>query len=241
MLGMAVYKLKHFKNETLIQQSAIYTDSFWASDCGCMSVLARFTTGFWAYNTVAADTMKMAITVYMSIAMPKIIQHSTAVNISSSALAKVFRIEFKLRRNRLVTIPMAALFTTMISTPGCKMAEIFWGVNAVESSPLNPNTTALHTMESRYIKTFCNMMWTSTPLSFSRYSLYTPAKQELNTWTMMRRRWGLRYAARGLAVEAESDDALLSWPYSLMIQPKVRKISEIHWFLFNFLLNITWK
>lgn len=28
MLGMAVYKLKHFKNETLIQQSAIYTDSF---------------------------------------------------------------------------------------------------------------------------------------------------------------------------------------------------------------------
>ena len=188
MPDKVMYKLK-FPNE--IWQS-VYTDSFVVSDWGCTSVLARFTTGFWAYNTVAADTMKIAKTVYMSIAIPKIIQHNTAVNISSKALANVFKMEFKFLRNRLVTIPMAALFTTMIKTPGCKMAEMLLGWKALVSSPLKPSTTALQTMESRYMKTFCSMMWTSTPLSFNRYSLYTPAKQELNTWTRIRKRWGFR-------------------------------------------------
>ena len=68
--------------------------------------------------------MNMAATVYMSTAMPNIIQHSTAVNMSSKALANVFRMEFKLRKKRLVTIPMAALFITMAKTPGCMIVAM---------------------------------------------------------------------------------------------------------------------
>lgn len=153
----------------------------------------------------------------MFIAMLKIIQYSIVVNISLSVLVKVFRIEFKLRRNRLVIILMAVLFIIMISIFGCKMAEIFWGVNVVESFFLNFNIIVLYTMEFRYMKTFCNMMCIFIFLFFSRYLLYILVKQELNIWIMMRRRWGLRYAARGLAVEAELDDVLLLWLYFLMI------------------------
>lgn len=153
----------------------------------------------------------------MFIVMLKIIQYSIVVNISLSVLVKVFRIEFKLRRNRLVIILMAVLFIIMIRIFGCKMVEIFWGVNVVESFFLNFNIIVLYTMEFRYMKTFCNMMWIFIFLFFSRYLLYILAKQELNIWIMMRRRWGLRYAARGLVVEAELDDVLLLWLYFLMI------------------------
>lgn len=153
----------------------------------------------------------------MFIVMLKIIQYSIVVNISLSVLVKVFRIEFKLRRNRLVIILMAVLFIIMIRIFGCKMVEIFWGVNVVESFFLNFNIIVLYTMEFRYMKTFCNMMCIFIFLFFSRYLLYILAKQELNIWIMMRRRWGLRYAARGLAVEAELDDVLLLWLYFLMI------------------------
>ena len=45
-------------------------------------------------------------------------QHSTAVNISSRALANVFSIELRDRRNSDVAIPIAALFSTIIRTPG---------------------------------------------------------------------------------------------------------------------------
>ena len=45
-------------------------------------------------------------------------QHRTAVNISSRALANVFSIELRDRRNSDVAIPIAALFSTIIKTPG---------------------------------------------------------------------------------------------------------------------------
>lgn len=49
-------------------------------------------------------------------------------------------------------------------------------------SPLTASTHILHTMEFKYMNTLAIMMCTSTPVSFSRNSLYTPAIQEEKTW-----------------------------------------------------------
>lgn len=62
--------------------------------------------------------MKIARKVNMSTGMPNIIQHKIAVNINSNALANVFKMELRLRRKRLVTMPMAALLKAIMMTPG---------------------------------------------------------------------------------------------------------------------------
>lgn len=46
-------------------------------------------------------------------------QDRIAINTSSSAEAKVLRIEFRFLRKKLVTIPTAALLAMMINTAGC--------------------------------------------------------------------------------------------------------------------------
>ncbi len=56
------------------------------------------------------------------------------------------------------------------------------GVKAVRRSPLNPRTTALHAMESRYMNVFCTMMWREPSLDLRSFSLYTPANTEHRHW-----------------------------------------------------------
>ena len=119
------------------------------------SFFALFTTGFCAYRKVADDTITMAKTVNQSMAIPNIIQHKTAVNISSKALAKVFSIELSDRKNKLTTIPMAALFNIIQITLVCAMEDRLVKVNAPVSSPLNARTIMLQMMEFKYMKTFC--------------------------------------------------------------------------------------
>ena len=108
-------------------------------------------------------------------------QHRTAVNINSNALAKVFNIEFSDRKNKLTTIPMAALLIMIDTTLTWRMDDRLAAVKAPVSSPWYVRMRQLQTIESKYINTFCTMMWISLPLPFNRYSLYTPAKHEQNT------------------------------------------------------------
>ena len=139
--------------------------------CFFSSSGALLTTGFWAYRKVAPDTMNIATTVYMSIAMPNMIQHNTAVNMSSSALANVLRMELRDRRKSETTMPMAALLIMIQMTDTWHIEARLSGVKAVTSWPRKPRATALHTIESTYINTFCIIMWTSLPRPFNKCSL----------------------------------------------------------------------
>lgn len=58
----------------------------------------------------------MATTVNESNGIPNIIHDSTPVNMSSSALANVLSMELSDFKNRLVTIPIAALFAIISKT-----------------------------------------------------------------------------------------------------------------------------
>ena len=196
------------------------------------SFLGLFTTGCWEYIKTAILTIKIATTVYISMAIPKINQHRTAVNISSKALAKVFKIEFRFLKNRLVVMPMAALLNMIARTMGLPSEATLSTVKAPVSSPRKPNTTTLQKMESTYMNMFCIIMCTSQPRSLSRYSLYTPAKQDANTCTMINPRWTSR--------NDDTETALMpslspEWPccrwrlMSFMIQPTVSMSSDPHW------------
>ena len=138
---------------------------------------------------MAPITTAKATNVYISMGMPKIIQHRTAVNISSKAEANVFRIEFRARKKREVTMPIAALLTMMESTDGRAIAVNPAMVKAVNNSPFRPRAMTLHRMDCTYMNTLAIMMCTSQPVSFNRYSLYTPAKHEQKTCRRMRRMW----------------------------------------------------
>ena len=83
--------------------------------------------------------------------IPKIIQLRTAVNISSKALAKVFRMEFNFFKKRDVTIPMAALFKMMAMTLIVMIDVILSLVNASLSDPPDFRTIRLQRMESTYM------------------------------------------------------------------------------------------
>jgi len=110
------------------------------------------------------------------------IQHNIAVKINSIALAKVFSIEFKVFRKKLVIIPTSELFNIIRITFGCRNVPISTLFN-VSLTPLvnmlnKIIATILQKILSIYINTFCIKMSMSAPCRFSKYSLYTPAKQE---------------------------------------------------------------
>jgi len=110
------------------------------------------------------------------------IQHNIAVKINSIALAKVFSIEFKVFRKKLVIIPTSELFNIIRITFGCRNIPISTLLN-VSLTPLvnmlnKIIATILQKILSTYINTFCIKMSMSAPCRFSKYSLYTPAKQE---------------------------------------------------------------
>lgn len=127
--------------------------------------------------TIVIETM-----VFVLMGMLNKIQHNNAVKINSTALAKVFSIEFKVLRKKLVIIPTSELFNIIKITFGCKNVSISTLVSV--SLTLFVNTlnrtiaTMLQKILSIYINTFCIKMSMSAPCCFSKYSLYTPAKQE---------------------------------------------------------------
>lgn len=59
------------------------------------------------------------MTVFNSMVIENTILHKMAVNINSNALAKVFKMEFKFFKKKLVIIPMAALLNMIRTTLGC--------------------------------------------------------------------------------------------------------------------------
>ena len=87
-------------------------------------------------------------------AMPNIIQDNTAVNMSSNALANVFKMEFNDFKNNAVTIPIAALLKMMQATFTCSIEDMLAEVNASRKCPLTPRTRMLQKTESVYMKTF---------------------------------------------------------------------------------------
>lgn len=127
--------------------------------------------------TKAIETM-----VFVLMGMLNKIQHSIAVKISSIALAKVFRIEFNVFRKKLVIIPTSELFNIIRITFGCRSVSISTLVNVSPMPFVNTLKRTIATMLqkilSMYINTFCIKMSMSAPCLFSKYSLYTPAKQE---------------------------------------------------------------
>lgn len=141
-----------------------------------------FCTGFLEYKITAKLTIAIETMVFVLIGMLNKIQHNTAVKISSTALAKVFSIEFKVFRKKLVIIPTSELFNIIKITFGCRNVLISTLVSV--SLTLFVNTlnrtiaTMLQKILSMYINTFCIKMSMSAPCCFSKYSLYTPAKQE---------------------------------------------------------------
>lgn len=70
----------------------------------------KFCTGFREYSIIEIKTITIDIIVFHLILMLKIIQLNIVINISSSAEAIVFNIEFKYFKKKLVTIPTLALF-----------------------------------------------------------------------------------------------------------------------------------
>lgn len=96
----------------------------------------------------------MATNVKISTGIPKIIQHNTAVNMISSALAKVLRIEFSCFRNNAVVMPMPALLKIMAKTLPLAMDARLSPVNASDNVPLYQRTAKLHKTESTYMKKF---------------------------------------------------------------------------------------
>lgn len=96
----------------------------------------------------------MASTVLRWIGMPKSSQQKTAVNMSSRALANVFKIELRVLRKKLVIMPMAALFSMISSTVGRRTAPRAAGWNAACMLPCTISTPALQMIESTYMNTF---------------------------------------------------------------------------------------
>ena len=58
-------------------------------------------------------------------------------------------------RKREVTIPMRALLTMIVTTKNCSRAATEMPSKAVDQSPLMIIMPTLHTIESRYMYTFC--------------------------------------------------------------------------------------
>jgi len=156
-----------------------YTKSFSLS---AVSLGWVFCTGFLEYKMTAKLTIAIEMTVFVLIGILNKIQQSVAVKINSIALAKVFNIEFKVFKKKLVIIPTSALFNIINITFGCKNALISTLLNVSFTlffNVLNKTiATMLQKMLSIYINTFCTKMSMSAPCRFSKYSLYTPAKQE---------------------------------------------------------------
>ena len=124
----------------------------------------------------------MATIVLNLISNPNIIQLKRAVRMSSSALAKVFKILFKFFKNKLVVIPINELFTIITMTRGLRIGVIDSLVKISRVFPWLVSTKTFHKIESRYINTFWMKILTFPPSSFSKYSLYTPARHEHRVW-----------------------------------------------------------
>ena len=105
------------------------------------------------------------------IGIEKIIQHKTAVNINSIALANIFKIEFKFFKNKLVVIPASALLKIIKRTGITNTCDSDCLLNADINSPLKYKSETLQIIESTYINIFCIKIFTSAPLSLSKYSL----------------------------------------------------------------------
>lgn len=98
--------------------------------------------------------MAIAINVKRFTGMPKMIQQRMAVNISSRALAKVFKMEFNDLRNSAVTMPMPALLMIIATTFTCQMDVKLDLVKAIDNMPVYCRAKTLQRMESMYINTF---------------------------------------------------------------------------------------
>ncbi|KAI9584210.1 hypothetical protein GQX74_010545 [Glossina fuscipes] len=109
-----------------------------------------------------------------------------AVNNNSKALANDLSIEFMYFKKKLVTKPIAALFTTIINTLKRNIASKLFNVKAASSWPCKSNMKTLQAIESTYIKTFCTNMFTSTPLSLKSSDCGWAAKIPLSSLTLVR-------------------------------------------------------
>lgn len=162
----------------ILNYKVIYTKELLVS----ASFICTFCTGFLEYKMTAQLTIAIEITVFVLIGILNKIQQSSAVKINSIALANVFSIEFKFFKKKLVIIPTKALFSIINITIGCTDALISTLLSVSLSPFLNvlniTIATILQKMLSMYINTFCTKMLISAPCCLSRYSLYTPAKQE---------------------------------------------------------------
>lgn len=162
-----------FNTEVVYTKRALFSISL---DC-------VFCTGFLEYSKTAKLTIAIEITVFALIGILNRSQQNIAVNISSIALANVFNIEFKFFKKKLVIIPTNALFNIINITIGCTNTLLLTLLNILlKLFFLNiPNatiTTMLQKILSMYINTFCTNMLISAPCCLSKYSLYTPARQE---------------------------------------------------------------
>ena len=169
--------------------------------------------------------------------MPKNIQARMPVNMSSNALANVFNIELSDFKNKLVTIPIAALLRIIINT-------FQWNTRLSESQDKASNkpppplslssgtqklsSNTLQIIESTYMNAFWSIMSTVFSFSFSRYSLQTPAKHELNTWTSIKTRLMFMQSARSESDESDLLTVLAEQPACFIMQPSVNRSSEIH-------------
>ena len=116
-------------------------------------------------------TMLMARAVLKVIGIPKSIQHNIAVKTSSKALAKVFTIEFRFFKKKLVIIPIAALLNMIKRTLGSMKILGPALLNASKRLPCISSTAILHSILSMYMNTFCTKIFTFVPSPFKRYSL----------------------------------------------------------------------
>ena len=174
--------------------------------------------------------MAIAIKVKRFTGMRNMIQHRTAVNISSNALAKVLRMELSDLKNNAVTMPMPALLKIIAITLNWNIDDKLAVVKAVCSEPVYCRARMLQMTESMYMNTFWTMKGTSPPLPFKRYSLYTPAKQEQKTCTRINMR--LKSILR-----AKPEPFRLGTLSCLMMHPSVNKSRDTHWMRLNFLSN----
>jgi len=67
------------------------------------------------------------------------------------APVKVFRIELRILRKKLVVMPAAALFTIKMTTLGTKIAESASAENACDKEPVPRSTMLLQSKEFKYI------------------------------------------------------------------------------------------
>lgn len=167
LLVTHIYYLK-----SLILIVYVYTKSFLLS---IVSLDWVFCTGFFEYKIMAKLTIAIEMTVLVLITILNKIQHNTAVKISSIALAKVFNIEFKVFKKKLVIIPTIALFNIINIIFGCKAVLISILLNVSLMLFLNVVNkiiaTILQKILSIYINTFCTKISMSAPCCLSKYSL----------------------------------------------------------------------